>query len=46
MVEGLRAGMLGLDDGSPLGLGLLLVLAVGSTGIAWQMLRTGYKLKS
>jgi ABC-2 type transport system permease protein len=46
MVEGLRAGMLGLDDGSPLGLGLLLVLAVGSTGVAFQMLRVGYKLKS
>jgi ABC-2 type transport system permease protein len=46
MVEGLRAGMLGLDESSPIGLGLLLVLAVGATGIAWQLLRVGYKLKS
>ena len=46
MVDGLRAGMLGLPETSPLGLGLLLVLAVGSTGVAWQMLRVGYKLKS
>ena len=46
MVEGLRAGMLGLNESSPIGLGLLLVLAVGATGVAWQMLRVGYKLKS
>jgi ABC-2 type transport system permease protein len=46
MVEGLRAGMLGLPQRSPLGLGLLLGLAVGSTAIAWRMLRVGYKLKS
>ena len=46
MVEGLRAGMLGLPQGSPLGLGLLLVLAVGSTLTAWQLLRVGYKLKT
>ena len=46
MVEGLRAGMLGLPQTSPLGLVLLLVLAVGSTVTARQMLRVGYKLKS
>ncbi len=46
MVEGLRAGMLGLAETSMLGLGLLAGLAVLSTGVAWQMLRTGYKLKS
>jgi ABC-2 type transport system permease protein len=46
MVEGLRSGMLGLQEGSPLGLWLLLGLALGSTLIAWNMLRVGYKLKS
>ncbi len=46
MVEGLRGGMLGLPESSPLGLGLLLGLAVVSTAVAWQMLRVGYKLKS
>lgn len=46
MVEGLRAGMLGLPESSPLGLGLLLGLSIVSTGVAWQMLRVGYKLKS
>ena len=46
MVEGLRAGMLGLPQRSPLGLGLLLGLAVASTAIAWRLLRVGYKLKS
>jgi len=46
MVEGLRAGMLGLPETSMVGLCLLLGLAVGSTGVAWQMLRVGYKLKN
>ena len=46
MVEGLRAGMLGLPQTSALGLGLLLALAIGSTVTAWQLLRVGYKLKS
>jgi ABC-2 type transport system permease protein len=46
MVEGLRGGMLGLSESSPLGLGLLLGLSVVSTIVAWQMLRVGYKLKS
>jgi ABC-2 type transport system permease protein len=46
MVEGLRAGMLGLEHSSPLGLALLLTLAVGATGLAWTMLRNGYRIKS
>lgn len=46
MVDGLRAGMLGLPETSVLGLSLLLFLALGSTVAAWQMIRTGYKLKS
>lgn len=46
MVEGLRAGMLGLPQGSPLGLGLLLGVAVVATATAWAMLARGYKLKS
>jgi ABC-2 type transport system permease protein len=46
MVEGLRAGMLGLPHGSPVGLGLLLGLAVGATALAYGLLRSGYKLKS
>ncbi|MEW5741019.1 MAG: ABC transporter permease [Myxococcota bacterium] len=46
MVEGLRAGMLGLEEQSLLGLGLLVGLAVGATAVAWQLLRTGYKVKS
>lgn len=46
MVEGLRAGMLGLDEGSPLGLGLLLALAVVATVVAHRMLAVGYRVKS
>lgn len=46
MVEGLRAGMLGLPHGSPLGLGLLLGVAVVSTAVAWVLLARGYKLKT
>ena len=46
MVEGLRAGMLGLQEGSWLGLALLVVLSVAATGVAWRMLKTGYKLKT
>lgn len=46
MVEGLRAGMLGLPETSLVGFGLLVGLALSSTAIAWQMLRVGYKLKS
>lgn len=46
MVEGLRAGMLGLPEGSPIGLGLLLGLAVVATFVAHRMLATGYRVKS
>lgn len=46
MVEGLRAGMLGLEEGSPIGLGLLLGLAVVATAAAHRMLAAGYKVKS
>lgn len=46
MVEGLRAGMLGLEEGNSLGLVLLLALSVATTGVAWRMLSRGYKLKT
>jgi len=46
MVEGLRAGMLGLDEGSPLGLGLLVGLAFSATFVAHRMLAVGYRVKS
>ncbi len=46
MVEGLRAGMLGTSEGSPLGLGLLLGVALTATVVAREMLRRGYRLKS
>jgi ABC-2 type transport system permease protein len=46
MVEGLRAGMLGLQESSPVGLGLLLTLAVGATALAWKLLASGYRIKS
>lgn len=46
MVEGLRAGMLGLDEGSPLGLGLLVGLAIGATAVAHRMLAVGYRVKT
>jgi ABC-2 type transport system permease protein len=46
MVEGLRYGMLGHSSLSPvLGSGILAALAVAATGLAFQALRTGYKLK-
>lgn len=47
MVEGLRAGMLGLDQRASLtGAALLLTVAVGGTATAYALLRSGYKLKS
>lgn len=46
MVEGLRAGMLGLEHQSWTGLALLLVLAGAATALAWRLLRVGYKMKS
>lgn len=46
MVEGLRAGMLGLEQQSWTGLVLLLGLAAAATALAWRLLRVGYKVKS
>ena len=46
MVEGLRAGMLGLPAPTEAGLVVLLVLAVGSTGLTYRLLKAGYKLKA
>jgi ABC-2 type transport system permease protein len=47
MVEGLRAGMLGLDQSATLpGAALLCGVAVSGTALAYVLLRSGYKLKS
>lgn len=46
MVEGLRAGMLGLSQGSLLGLGLLTGLAGAATVLAYRLLKVGYRMKS
>jgi ABC-2 type transport system permease protein len=46
MVEGLRSGMLGLQEGSGVGLGLLLGLAVAATLLTHRMLSMGYRMKS
>lgn len=46
MVEGLRAGMLGISDSSPwFALTLLLGVAVGATGLSWVLLARGYKVR-
>ena len=46
MVDGVRYGMLGLSDAHPaVGLGLVAALAALSLGVAYAMLRTGYKLR-
>jgi ABC-2 type transport system permease protein len=47
MVEGLRAGMLGLEDvDTRPGAVLLCGLAAGATALAYGLLRSGYKLKT
>jgi ABC-2 type transport system permease protein len=47
MVEGLRYGILGQSSASPwLGLGITLLLTLGSGGVVWWMLVTGYKLRN
>ncbi|MDX2014947.1 MAG: ABC transporter permease [Myxococcaceae bacterium] len=46
MVEGLRRGMLGLDEGTSLGLWLLVGLAVGATALTHRLLAIGYRMKS
>jgi ABC-2 type transport system permease protein len=47
MVEGLRAGMLGLDQSATVtGAALLSFVAAAGTALAYVLLRSGYKLKS
>jgi ABC-2 type transport system permease protein len=46
MVEGLRASMLGVDEGGALGFWLLVGLALGCTAVSWRLLATGWRLKS
>jgi ABC-2 type transport system permease protein len=47
MVEGLRYGMLGQSGFPPLvGGGILLGVALVTTGVAWRALRSGYKLQT
>ncbi len=46
MVEGLRAGMLGLAHTSVAGLALLVGLAFGATVLAYRLLATGYRIRS
>lgn len=46
MVDGLRFGMLGVSDASPwAGAAALGVLAVGATGAAYALLRSGWRLR-
>lgn len=46
MVDGVRYGMLGISDASPLaGVAILTVLCAVSLGGAYAMLRTGYRLR-
>jgi ABC-2 type transport system permease protein len=46
LVDGVRYGMLGLSDASPLAaLGIALGLCAVSLGVSYAMLRTGYKLR-
>jgi ABC-2 type transport system permease protein len=46
MVDGVRYGMLGISDASPLaGVAILIVLCAASLGGAYSMLRTGYRLR-
>ena len=46
MVVGLRAGMLGLPQPRTAGMTILLVLAISATGLAYRLLKSGYKLKA
>jgi len=46
MVDGVRYGMLGISDASPLaGVAILIALCAASLGGAYAMLRTGYRLR-
>ena len=46
LVDGVRYGLIGISDGSPLaGLAILLALAAGSLAGAYAMLASGYRLR-
>jgi ABC-2 type transport system permease protein len=46
MVDGMRFGMLGVSDADPrAGAALLVVLAAVAVGVAYALLRSGYKLR-
>ncbi len=46
MVDGVRFGMLGISDAAPwAGAALLVALAAASTGAAYAVLRSGYRLR-
>jgi ABC-2 type transport system permease protein len=46
MVDGMRFGMLGVSDADPrAGAALLVVLAAAAVGVAYALLRSGYKLR-
>jgi ABC-2 type transport system permease protein len=47
MINGMRYGFYGISDVSlTVALALVVVLTVVSLGLAWQLLRVGYNLKS
>jgi ABC-2 type transport system permease protein len=47
MIDGFRAGFIGHADGHPgIGIAVLLAMNVLTVGLAYFMLRTGYKIKS
>ncbi|WP_422063950.1 ABC transporter permease [Shimia sp.] len=47
LIDGARYGMIGVSDGSPiLGLAVVTGVTLALCGLAWQMLKTGYRLKS
>lgn len=47
MIDGFRAGFIGHADGDPaLGIGILIVMNIVMVGLAYTMLKTGYKIKS
>jgi ABC-2 type transport system permease protein len=46
LVDGVRYGVLGISDAAPwAGAALVVTLAAGSVGVAYAMLRSGYKLR-
>lgn len=47
LIDGVRYGVIGVSDSSPwLGLGVCVAATAGVSLLAWQMLRTGYRLKA